>query len=210
MKTPSLITLLISSFLLAFSVNFPPSTAQNFPAAVLDTAGQQLSTGVNYYILPAAGGNGGGVTFATGVDSRCPYEVAQALNAGNNGTAVMFSPFDGDSIVRVDTDSNIGFIDFRPPVTCPESHVWTLNSNRTFVVTGGVEGNPGPQTINNWFKIQPYEDAYQIEYCPGTDVCGNPCGILLLCENIGILEVNGKRALALNQPAPFKVVFTRA
>ncbi|XP_027169166.1 kunitz trypsin inhibitor 2-like [Coffea eugenioides] len=210
MTTPILINLLISSFLLAFSVNFPLSTAQKFPAPVLDTAGQQLRSGVNYYILPAKGGNGGGVTFATGVDSRCPYEVAQASDKGNNGIPVMFAPFDGDSIIRVDTDSNIRFIDFRPPVTCPESHVWTLNSNRTFIQTGGVEGKTGPQTINNWFKIQTYEDAYQLKYCPGTEVCGNPCGILLLCENIGILVDNGKRALALNQPAPFKVVFTRA
>ncbi|KAL3512419.1 hypothetical protein ACH5RR_025136 [Cinchona calisaya] len=210
MKNHNLMFLAYSLIIACFSSNFLLSTAQNVSAPVLDTAGQELRQGVNYYILPAKGGNGGGLTLANGKNDSCPYEIVQELNEGANGIPLRFSPVDAnDTIIRVATDLNIKFINFSSSLVCPQSNVWTLDANRQFVTTGGVEGNPGPQTISNWFKILKYEDAYQLQYCPSVSTCGNPCGILLLCENIGILVDNGRRRLALNQ-SPFKIVFKTA
>lgn len=204
----SSIFILLSCLILTFSTNFPLSTAQNISDPVLDTAGQQLSRGVNYYILPAETGNGGGLTVTKGSNGSCPYEVVQTITENANGIPLRFSPVDPkDTTIRINTDSNIIFSNFSSD--CPQSNVWTLDANRQFVITGGVEGNPGRQTLSNWFKILKYEDAYKLQYCPSVSTCGDPCGILLLCEDIGILVDNGTRRLALNQ-SPLKIVFKKA
>lgn len=208
MKISSLI--LLTCLLFTFSANFLHGTAQILPEAVLDTAGQQLRRGVNYYILPANRSNGGGLTLTLGRNGSCPYEIVQALNRGANGLPLRFSPIRNDTIIRVNTDNNIRFINFSSPVVCPQSNVWKLDVNGElpppyFVTTGGVEGNPGRDTLNNWFQIQKYEDAYQIVSCP--NIPCQPCSIL--CGNIGIFVENGRRRLAINQPS-FKVVFRRA
>ncbi|KAL3512418.1 hypothetical protein ACH5RR_025135 [Cinchona calisaya] len=209
MKTTSLI-IFLSCLLFTFSSNFFLGTSQILPEAVLDTSGQQLRRGVNYYILPANRRNGGGLTLANGRNGSCPYEIVQALNQGANGLPLRFSPINNDSIIRENTDNNIWFVNFSSPIVCPQSNVWQLVADGEspppyFVTIGGVEGNPGRDTLPNWFQIQKYEDAYQIVYCP--NIPCQPCRVL--CGNIGIFVDNGRRRLAINQP-PFKVVFRRA
>ncbi|TXG47968.1 hypothetical protein EZV62_027262 [Acer yangbiense] len=103
--------------------------------------------------------------------------------------------------------------------TCPldvvqerqESTVWKLDSHddslgQWFVTTGGVEGNPGRETISNWFKIEKFDDDYKLVFCPS--VC-DTCRVL--CRDIGIYidQATGIRRLALSD-TPFKVMFKKA
>ncbi|RVW59413.1 Kunitz trypsin inhibitor 2 [Vitis vinifera] len=78
------------------------------------------------------------------------------------------------------------------------------SSGQRFVTTGGVEGNPGRETLDNWFKIEKYEDDYKLVFCPTVcDFCKPVCG------DIGIYIQNGYRRLALSD-VPFKVMFKKA
>ncbi|KAI5674937.1 hypothetical protein M9H77_05887 [Catharanthus roseus] len=212
MKTLSSV-IFLPFFLLAFSANFWLSSAQNVPAPVLDTAGQQLRRGVSYYILPADRNNGGGVGLENYRGGRCPFLITQDPVEGNNGIPLSFSLVNStDTLIRLSTDLNIKFTS--NPTSCPESNVWKLNvtsQQRPFFVTlGGTEGNPGPNTVTSWFKIERYENAYQIQHCPSRTFC--PPGVLCnpLCGNIGILNTGGLRRLAFSQQQPFKIVFQRA
>lgn len=54
-------------------------------------------------------------------------------------------------------------------------------TGQRFVTTGGVQGNPGAGTIDNWFKIERFESAYNIVYCP--TVCES-CEVE--CKDAGI------------------------
>ncbi|CAK9140730.1 unnamed protein product [Ilex paraguariensis] len=110
------------------------------------------------------------------------------------------------TVVRVTTDLNIKFsID----QVCNQSTVWRFEANGQepgpyFVTLGGVEGNPGRETITNWFAIEKFEDAYKIQYCP--NVC-DTCRVI--CGDIGVVVDDGRRRLALIDQ-PFKVIFKKA
>ncbi|CAI9089579.1 OLC1v1024170C1 [Oldenlandia corymbosa var. corymbosa] len=193
-------------------------------APVFDTDGDQLRRGQSYYIVSAGWSRlrAGGLKPYTGRGSTCPFQIVQAFNLRSDGVPVAFSPVDPqDLLVQSDSDQNIVFEDFPSAVRCSESNVWKVDfgqsqsspaANSTapvLVTTGGVEGNPGPNTLPNWFKIQEYEDAYIIQYCPSASLCGaTPCRDSLVCENIGVSVVNGKRVLSLSRQ-PLKVAFKR-
>lgn len=69
-------------------------------------------------------------------------------------------------------------------------------------MVGGVEGNPGRETLDNWFKIEKTDDGYKFVFCP--TVC-NFCKVI--CRDVGIfLDGNGMRRLALSD-VPFSVIF---
>ncbi|XP_059647224.1 kunitz trypsin inhibitor 5-like [Cornus florida] len=203
MKTT--MVLLSLALLLVLSTNPLLGSAQSDP--VLDTAGEELRTGVQYYILPGIRGNGGGLTLSNGNrnGSRCPEDVVQMLNDGN-GLPATFTPVTNEGVVRLVTDLNIKF---SASTTCGRSHVWSLGNNydksvdRSFVSTDGVEGNPGRETLGNWFKIDRYGDGYKLDHCPGVcSICRIRCG------ELGIFEENGIKRLA-KFSEPLQVVFQK-
>ncbi|KAK9131185.1 hypothetical protein Sjap_011672 [Stephania japonica] len=67
-------------------------------------------------------------------------------------------------------------------------------------MAGGSIGNPGPETLRNWFKIEKYEDAYKLSYCPS--VC-RFCKVM--CKDLGTYVDSGVKKLALSEK-PLKVV----
>ncbi|KAJ6738378.1 KUNITZ TRYPSIN INHIBITOR 2 [Salix koriyanagi] len=68
----------------------------------------------------------------------------------------------------------------------------------------GGGGNPGPETLDNWFKIERYGNGYKLVFCP--TVCDD-CEVL--CRDIGIyVDSEGFRRLALSD-VPFKVMFKK-
>ena len=128
-----------------------------------------------------------------------------------------FSPAKTDTTQRgraigLSTDLNIKF---SASTACVQSTVWKLDSfdealGQWFVTTGGVEGNPGPNTISNWFKIDKYNDTkdYKLVFCP--TVCSF-CKVV--CKDVGVFVKDGTRRLALtddNNKYPFVVMFKRA
>ncbi|TXG53966.1 hypothetical protein EZV62_019222 [Acer yangbiense] len=70
-------------------------------------------------------------------------------------------------------------------------------------------GNPGPQTLPNWFKFVKIGvgiNAYKIVHCP-SDVSEST---VHLCSDVGINYVENARRLALSSTQPFRLGFVKA
>ncbi|THG07917.1 hypothetical protein TEA_021089 [Camellia sinensis var. sinensis] len=181
--------------------------ASSAPSPVRDIEGKEVRAGIDYYILPVFRGKGGGLTLAS-TTQRCPLDVVQARQEVDHGLPLTFSPVNPKKgVVRVSTDLNIKF---SAATICVQSTVWRLanyekSTGQYFVTTGGVEGNPGPETVRNWFKIEKFNDDYKLVFCPGVcDVCK------VICRDVGIyIDEHGTRRLALSD-VPFKVMFKKA
>lgn len=198
--------ILLSCLLFIITTHPLLSSAQSTP--VLDTDGNALQAGVDYYAVPPAGSNtgGGGLGLQSRVNISCPLDVVQVLNQTSNGLPLRFSPVNNQT-VSLGTDLNV---QFDAVTICASANVWRLVSddnlpNLYYVSTGGVLGNPGRETLSNWFGIQRYEDAYMFYFCPTVcDTCRPVCG------NIGVVIFDsGRRLLGLSNQ-PLKVAFKKA
>ncbi|KAL2555286.1 Kunitz family trypsin and protease inhibitor protein [Forsythia ovata] len=203
------LTFILLSFYTTTSL-FSSCSAAEAPDPVLDITGKELRTGIDYHILPVVRGRGGGLTLAS-INKTCPLDVVQEQIEVDNGLPLTFTPVNPkNSIIRVSTDLNIKF---SAASICVQSTLWKLDNydestQKYFVTTGGVEGNPGPETISNWFKIEKYERDYKIVFCP--TVC-DYCRVI--CKDVGIFIQDGYRRLALtttDDDVPFKVMFKKA
>ncbi|KAJ1417992.1 Proteinase inhibitor I3, Kunitz legume [Sesbania bispinosa] len=197
------VTFLSLVLLVALSTKPLLGAAGPAPEQVVDTSGKKVRAGFNYYIVPAFSDVGGLALTSTGED--CPLDVVAV--DGYPGQPLVFTPANiKKGVIRVDTDLNINF---NVETSCPQLPVWKLgdydySAGQWFVTTGGIIGNPGSQTIYNWFKIEKYEDAYKLVYCPS--VC-NYCNFR--CSDIGIYEDQYGKRLALSD-VPYKVQFQQA
>lgn len=191
MKHRSISTLCLLSFALV---------ACSDPDPVVDTLGNNLEASSHYYILPVIRGRGGGLTLGPR-GSSCPLHVIQERQEIKNGLPLTFSPVNGASLIPLSTDLNVMFA---AATTCVQSTVWKLDS-RWFVTTGGVKGNPGRQTVSNWFKIEKFDSDYKLRFCPTVcDICK------VVCRDVGIsIDQAGNRSLFLSD-TPFKVMFKKA
>ncbi|KAJ1388569.1 Proteinase inhibitor I3, Kunitz legume [Sesbania bispinosa] len=173
------------------------------PEQVVDTSGKKVQAGSKYYIVPVSSSpRVTGIAFGTVDEQDCPLDVAVVDD--DKGLPAVFTPANQKNGVVIDTDLNIYF----PVETdCGDSTVWVLQETdqgtRT-VVVGGVLGNPGSKTIDNWFKIEKYEDAYKLVYCPS--VCKS---CKFQCGDIGIYENKYGKHLALTK-VPLKIRFEQA
>ncbi|KAJ9702951.1 hypothetical protein PVL29_004624 [Vitis rotundifolia] len=173
-----------------------PSNDTNSP--VLDTSGQALQRGVEYYILPSTNSSGGGLTLIDR-NGSCPLYVGQEDQASSQGFAVTFAPFfEQETIIRESRDFSVQFV---AVTICIQSTAWRLGETdpetlRRLIVTGGETG---------YFRIERNGEGYYLAWCP-TDVC--PI-CKFDCGSAGILVENGKRLLALDGPV-LSVVFKRA
>ncbi|KAF9683755.1 hypothetical protein SADUNF_Sadunf04G0047300 [Salix dunnii] len=204
--------LLVSFSFLLFAFAFTkPSIAGDLDAteAVLDTDGEKLRAGTEYFILPVVRGRGGGLTMASTRDETCPLDVVQEHLEISEGLPLTFTPVNPKKgVIRVSTDLNIKF---SASSICVQSTVWKIQKSvnseiQWFVTTGGVEGNPGIETITNWFKIEKTGDYYKLVFCPTVCDCG------ALCRDIGVyIHDNGVRTLSLSDSLqPFLVHFKKA
>ncbi|KAF5755384.1 putative proteinase inhibitor I3, Kunitz legume, kunitz inhibitor STI-like superfamily [Helianthus annuus] len=190
--------------LLSFSFILFVLAANSAPDSVLDVTRKNLRSGISYYIMPVA--RGGGIALGpTSPNKTCPLGVTQ-LSTHLNGLPLTFTPVNPKkSVIRLSTDVNIKFLG---RTSCNESNVWKLRYDEVmkqyFVMVGGVEGNPGRETIDNWFKIEKTDDGYKLVFCP--TVC-NYCKVI--CRDVRIFsDDNGIRRLALSD-VPFYVTFYR-
>ncbi|CAN1137046.1 Kunitz type trypsin inhibitor 104 [Linum perenne] len=179
------------------------ATAQS--PAILDTTGQPLMRGVDYYILPAITDVAGGLTLVRrNSTTSCPLTVGQAPLAQtvSQGLPATFAPFAaGDNIIRESRDLTVTF---SAASICVQSTRWAIGSEdaqtrRRFIATGSQP---------TYFRIDrnTTTNAYELVYCPGESCpnCGRP-----RCGAAGILVRGGTRFLALDGPAfPFR--FRRA
>ncbi|KAL6196664.1 hypothetical protein ACLB2K_032278 [Fragaria x ananassa] len=179
-------------------------------APVLDTSGQALQSGVDYYIKPAITDIGGRFTLIDRNDS-CPLYVGQKNTSGSEDFPVTFAPFvEGETVVREGRDQKITFSAF---TICVQSTAWKVGekqseTQRRLIVTGidQNEGIAGP--AGNYFRINKDADidgVYSLQWCP-TELCPT---CRFICGDVGALIENGKRLLALDGSA-LPVVFERA
>ncbi|KAK6921316.1 Proteinase inhibitor I3, Kunitz legume [Dillenia turbinata] len=200
-------TILFSLLFISLSVQLPPgNAASSTPDPVLDTNGDIIRTGTDYYILPVLHGRGGGVTLAGVRNETCPLYVVQEQLELSNGLPLTFTPVNSKKGVRESTDLNIKF---SAATICVQSTVWKLGdydeaTGQWFVGSGGVEGSPGRETTSNWFKIEKYDNDYKLVFCPS--VC-EECKVI--CKDLGIYIEDEIRRLALSDE-PFKVMFKKA
>ncbi|XP_052182837.1 miraculin-like [Diospyros lotus] len=217
---PSTTLLLLSALQLLVLVCLSPPAPTSFllvaadgaPEAVRDIDGDKLRAGTEYYILPVFRGRGGGVSLGprNATIYSCPLDVVQESQELDKGSPVAFSPVNPKKgVIRLSTDLNVKF----PSVAtvCIQSTVWKLDSydessGQYFITTAGKEGNPGAETVSNWFKIEKYgEEDYKLVFCP--TVC-DYCKVM--CRDVGIyIDEYGTRHLALSDE-PFKVKFQKA
>ncbi|KAM7469019.1 hypothetical protein LguiA_007202 [Lonicera macranthoides] len=186
--------------LIAFST-ISLSAADVLPNPVLDVTGKILRSGIDYYVLPVFRGKGGGLTLASTGKEPCPLYVVQEKYEIKNGLPLTFTPIDPKKgVIRVSTDLNIKFSD---ATKCDQSTTWKVDYDKSlqqyFITSGGVEGNPGPKTLDNWFKIEKYENDYKFMFCP--TVCST-CKVI--CRDVGIFIKDGVQRLALSD-VPFKI-----
>ncbi|KAH0689879.1 hypothetical protein KY289_017237 [Solanum tuberosum] len=180
--------------------------AQNISEPVLDNSGKALVQGSQYFIVPVTDRSNEGGLGVSGIRNTVDPLVVTQYPQSSVSKSLRFTPVDSnENIVRLSTDLNVKFMD----IIFPDNRfmVWTINTTlipqRYLVAVGGVEGNPGRDTLGNWFKIDKYEDAYKFVYCPGVCETCRP-----FCGDIGIIvEPNNKRVLFVGSDKPLKVKF---
>ncbi|XVE80963.1 hypothetical protein DITRI_Ditri15bG0023900 [Diplodiscus trichospermus] len=182
MKIATVVVFLLFAFTIK-SYFFRVATAANNP--VLDIDGEELRAGVDYYVVSAIrGAGGGGLALGRTKDQKCPEVVVQRRFDLDYGNPVQFSNSDtNDDVIHLSTDINIKFVGQRDRL-CLTSTVWKLDNydpsaGKWWLTTDGVIGNPGPNTLTSWFKIEKAGVmSYKFTYCPSvcascTTLCGD-------------------------------------
>ena len=209
------------SFALLFALCTQPllGEAQTNPGGpisepVKDTSGNNVRAGADYFIRPVTTipaicrrpGCGTGFALASTTPNKtCPLNV---VVVGGNGQPVKFTPVspNKDGVITTSTDLNVRF-DVK--TNCAESTVWRLQSDgstgKRIVSTGGVIGNPGKNTISNWFKILKDGNDYSLQFCP--TVC-NTCRPA--CGNIGVVQDSNGNVLVGISDQPYKIRFQKS
>ena len=203
----------LSCIWLVMAISAIAQSSNDSSPAVLDTTGQALERGVEYYIKPAITDNGGRFTLINRNDS-CPLYVGLENVSGLDGLPVTFTPFvEEETVIRENRDTKVVF---SAATTCVQSTAWKLGerdpeTDRRLIVTGEIvvdEENQSWRRAGNYFKLSKSDvgdNIYNIEWCP-TEVCPF---CRFICGTAGGLIENGKRLLALDGSV-LPVVFERA
>ncbi|KAE8703702.1 21 kDa seed protein [Hibiscus syriacus] len=197
MKTTS------ASVFLLFALFGLANAANN---AVLDAAGEEVVTGVPYYVVSGIwGAGGGGLAIGREKGRPCPEIVVQRQSDMDYGNPVIFSNADpNDDVVRVSSDVNLKFTGPRDRL-CLTSTVWKVQdldeqTGKRWLELGGEEGSPGCDTKENWFKIEKASipGMYNFKYCPS--VCGSSA---TYCNEIERARDGRQMRLALSEGQGF-------
>ncbi|XP_031263033.1 kunitz trypsin inhibitor 5-like [Pistacia vera] len=207
MNTSSLL-----SFLFLALIASTPLLGAADPDPLLDVNGEKLLTGAPYYIVSAIRGGGGGGLSLFPSKTLCPLDVIQQNLDTNRGQSLLFSPAtqNEEEVLYESTDLNIKFS--TPASICFQPTVWRVDNydsstGQWFITTNGVEGNPGAETLQNWFKFEMVgnTNSYKIVHCP--KVCDS---CVSLCSEVGLYEIDGVRRLAIKGERIFRIVFIKA
>ncbi|WMV21151.1 hypothetical protein MTR67_014536 [Solanum verrucosum] len=183
--------------------------SESTPIAVRDSSGKILRTGTNYYVQPISPDEAWGFELASINNHHKPCPLGIVQEDYYPGTPLLFSSANSKKgIIRLSTDLNIDYNLSYTVCTKSNDAIWTVGSydrraQSYFLILGGVKGNPGHETIRNWFKIEEFGDNYKITYCPS--VCKD-CKIM--CKDVGIIEYNGQKRLGLSD-FPVEVKFEK-
>ncbi|XP_010540187.1 PREDICTED: bark lectin-like [Tarenaya hassleriana] len=140
---------------------------------VLDTSGNPVEAGVQYYIIPAKSGNGGGLVPSSRTfnpQQLCPLDVVQSPLPFIPGLPVTFTVLNSaDNVLQLNTNLNV---QFESTVwLCPETKVWKgedfeNTDEYAYISTGGEIGGP-----NSWFRVLKFVDDYKLVFCKDGTTC---------------------------------------
>ncbi|KAK8548838.1 hypothetical protein V6N13_054393 [Hibiscus sabdariffa] len=182
--------------------------------AVRDRNGEEVLTGVRYYVVSAIwGAGGGGLGIGRESGRKCPEIVVQRTIDLDNGSPVVFSNANsGDGVVRVSSDVRVKFVGPRDRF-CRTSTVWKVqdqseSSGKRFVELGGSEGEAGCDTAESWFKIEPayLGGTYKFKYCPS--VCDSSATSCYEIEKA--VDADGQVRLALSDGRGYPWILIKA
>ncbi|KAK2400278.1 hypothetical protein P8452_07259 [Trifolium repens] len=172
---------------------------------VIDTNGEPVEEGDEYFIRPPISGTGR-ITLVS-KNGSCPLNVGLENPDLRHihGLTVVFIPFvHYEGNVRLNRDLRIQFI---ASTNCGQSTDWRLGerdatSGRRLIITGKDDGTI--ESFGNFFRIVQTQTngIYNIQWCP-RELCPT---CLLECGTIGIIREKGKILLALDGGA-IPVVF---
>ncbi|KAI3902053.1 hypothetical protein MKW98_013727 [Papaver atlanticum] len=141
----------------------------------------------NYALLV---GRGGGLGIGMH-NITCPFFVLQENFEVSNGIPLRFLHADRNlKAVNISVDMNVVF---STVTTCVHRLLGEIDdlTGKGYVKTGGVVGNPGLVTVNNWFKIEKHG------FCK------------VVCGDFGVLYEDGSRWLGLSD-VPLVITFKKA
>ncbi|KAK9272345.1 hypothetical protein L1049_002716 [Liquidambar formosana] len=202
MKLIGTLCLVIWLVVATTSLAQPPSNDSS-PPPILDTDGQPLQRGVEYYIIAGVTDIGGGVSLVTRNGTSCPPYVGLDDDPTSPGFPVVFTPFLADeTVIRESRDFTV---QFSAVSICVSSLAWRVGetdaeTGRRLIVTGGQSQYGG------YFRINREGGVYNVAWCP-TDVC--PI-CRFQCGSAGILIEDDNVLLALDGPVALPVSFRRA
>ncbi|XP_052197418.1 21 kDa seed protein-like [Diospyros lotus] len=201
MKASLSVAFMIFSLLLAFTTKtllVLGAQAQLYP--VIDIDGDMVVAGAEYYLMEWTGGaksvNGGLDLSDRGRHQTCPLDVFRHTTH-TFGRALTFSPAveTQENVIYQSSDLNIKFTGAPPICNNTTTAVWKVDSydekfGKWFITTNGVEGNPGAETLLNWFQFENLtteaKHAYRIVHSPG-GVCETWPH---LSSNLGVYETD--------------------
>jgi hypothetical protein len=155
----------LTLFFLIFAFITNLSLAFSNDEQVLDTNGNPIIPGGEYYIFPATQDpHKGGLRLAKTGDSKCPVTILQ--NENITGLPVKFT-IQGISngIILTGTDLKI---EFTKKPNCVKSSQWLMffdYDDGIFDVIIGVPDGYIPEILYGTFFIQKYENAYKLGFC---------------------------------------------
>ncbi|XP_022150757.1 alpha-amylase/subtilisin inhibitor-like [Momordica charantia] len=161
------------------------SAAADVP--VLDTNGDRIVSGAQYYIKPAIVGRGGALTLVARKNGKpCPKYVGQVEHPDQKGTPVKFM------LAPVTNEGWLAHITFQTSDSCSKLTMWGLGDRENVsgrrLITSGSE-----LLVEVLFKIVKSNGLYHILWCTSED--HNP-----QCGSAGILSEDGVSLLALDGP----------
>lgn len=125
------------------------------------------------------------------MNNTCPLYVAQETHEISCGLPLKSYPKDPKrNKIPVDMDTNIVFDDGHGSSICVKhsNSGWMLSfdeaTGNRYVGIGGSIGNPGMETLSNWFVISKAENGvydYKISFCPA--VCP---ACTIMCGDLGV------------------------
>ncbi|OMO92715.1 Proteinase inhibitor I3, Kunitz legume [Corchorus olitorius] len=157
--------------ILLFLVFVLSSKSISYAEPVLDTDGEPLRPGIEYYAV--TNGPSGGLSLSPpGSSQSCPYNVIIELTSQNYGHPVTFKSLE-PSVTTIGTSVALNMVSVLDEDSnqCPDqSLAWKVSENPSTgkwdVTTGGTVGNPDASASQ--FQIVPLgaRGSYAFTFCP--------------------------------------------